>query len=179
MDRDDAPSAPVTLLTPRLRLRPRRAGDAGLHRTLWTERDPRVPAHRRIGSDGRPTVADLEDQIRRDDTTPAPGLLVVERRDTAAALGYCGLVANSADPTGAPELAYEFLRATWGHGYATEAASAVVELARAVAHPLLVATVRAWNTPSLRVLAKLGFVDTGERERDDVHGDSLRWQKAL
>lgn len=176
MDRDDAPSAPVTLLTPRLRLRPRHAGDAGLHHTLWTERDPRVAAHRRIGPDGRPTVADLEDQIRRDDTTPAPGLLVVERRDTAAALGYCGLVANSADPTGAPELAYEFLRATWGHGYATEAAAAVVERARA---PSLVATVRSWNTPSLRVLVKLGFVDTGERERDVVHGDSLRWQKVL
>jgi len=32
-------------------------------RKLWTERDPRVPLHRRIGADGHPTLADIQATI--------------------------------------------------------------------------------------------------------------------
>src|ERR1700690_909549 len=39
-----------TLETDRLILRHRRAGEAAIERQLWTERDPRVPPHRRIDS---------------------------------------------------------------------------------------------------------------------------------
>ena len=35
------------------------------------------------------------------------------------------------------------------------------------------AGVREWNAASRRVLAKLGFRETGGVERDAVHGDSL------
>ncbi|WP_206791682.1 GNAT family N-acetyltransferase [Amycolatopsis sp. MtRt-6] len=44
-----------------------------------------------------------------------------------------------------------------GHGYATEAAGAVLEAAAATGRTRLWSTVGAGNTPSLRVLAKLGF----------------------
>lgn len=167
------------LETERLLLRPWRSTDAAFHRRLWAERDPRVPPHRRLAADGHPTVADLEEWARGYDQTPAPGLLVVERRDTGAAVGYCGLVANSVGVPDEPELAYEFLQVSWNHGYATEASGAVIGAARELGYRHLASTVRDWNTASLRVLGKLGFVDTGQRERDQAHGDSVLLRKVL
>jgi ribosomal-protein-alanine N-acetyltransferase len=55
---------PGTLETNRLILRPPRAAEAALYRRLWTERDQRVPPHRRIDVEGRPTVEDIATQIR-------------------------------------------------------------------------------------------------------------------
>ncbi|MFJ4297770.1 GNAT family N-acetyltransferase [Curtobacterium sp. NPDC089689] len=161
------------LRTDRLLLRPWTVGDAHFHRQLWEERDPRVPAHRRISADGRPTVAELEERLRVYEHAPAPGLLVVEAIGTATPLGYCGLVPNSVGVPAEPELAYEFLPEHRGRGYATEAARAVVDRAASIGYAHLASTVREWNTASLRVLDKLGFVDTGDREVDPVHGDSI------
>ncbi len=56
-----------------------------------------------------------------------------------------------------PEIAYELLQRFHGHGYATEAARALVVAAAATGRHRLWSTVRAWNAPSLRVLEKLGF----------------------
>ena len=61
-----SPGREVVLETDRLLLRPWRVGEAVVQRELWTERDPRVPPHRRIDADGRPTVAELEEAIRTD-----------------------------------------------------------------------------------------------------------------
>lgn len=44
-----------TLETDHLTLRRQRVSDAGVYRQLWTERDVRVPPHRRIDLEGRPT----------------------------------------------------------------------------------------------------------------------------
>ncbi|WP_261976495.1 GNAT family N-acetyltransferase [Curtobacterium sp. B8] len=161
------------LRSERLRLRPWTVADAAFRRRLWAERDPRVPAGRRLTADGSPSLADMEAWILGYEPEPTPGLLVVELVEDEAPIGYCGLVRNSVGRSGDPELAFEFLRTSWGHGYATEAARAVVARAAEVGHEHLVATVREWNTASLTVLGKLGFVDTGEREHDPVHGDSL------
>jgi len=121
----------------------------------------------------------LEEWSRTYEQVPAPGLLVVQLKGTATDLGYCGLVENSVGRPEEPELAFEFLRAFWNHGYATEAGDAVVDQARALGYRHLASTVRAWNAASLRVLGKLGFVSTGEQEYDEVHGDSLLLRKAL
>jgi len=64
-----------------------------------------------------------------------------------------------------PEIAYELVRRVHGHGYATEAAAAVVEAAAATGRQRLWSTVRGWNAASLPVLAKLGF------EPDHVSAD--------
>jgi [ribosomal protein S5]-alanine N-acetyltransferase len=160
------------LATARLVLRPWRVDEAAVQRALWLERDPRVPPHRRIGADGRPTVADLEESIRTDEIW-ASGLLAVERRSTGDVIGYCGLVDSDRVPTGEPELAFELLRRVWGRGYATEAASAVLERARSSGYRRIWATVRDWNTASRRVLAKVGFVETDRTEVDPVHGVTL------
>ncbi|WP_139977296.1 GNAT family N-acetyltransferase [Nocardioides litoris] len=152
------------LETDRLLLRPWRAEEAPVLRALWAERDPRVPARRRIDAQGRPTVADLADRIRAMPTPDRTGLYAVERRVEGDVVGACGLVEG--EPGRSPELAYELLRRAWAEGYATEAARAVVTWARAVGHERLWASVWAWNTPSLRVLDRLGFVDTGEPAGD-------------
>lgn len=95
------------------------------------------------------------------------------------AVGYCGLVENSVGHPEEPELAFEFLRDHWGRGFATEASRAIVDRAAAIGYVYLASTVREWNTASFKVLDKLGFELTGEREHDAVHGDSLLLRKRL
>lgn len=166
------PRREVVLETGRLLLRPWRVTEAVAQRELWTERDPRVPSHRRIDADGRPTVADLEDWIRANPPSSI-GLLAVERKAARDVIGYCGLVDSARGAAGEPELAFELLRRVWGQGYATEASLAVLDWARSSGYARLWATVWEWNTASRRVLAKVGFTETGRTEVDPVHGTTL------
>ena len=165
------PGREVVLETPRLLLRPWRVAEAGIQRELWTERDPRVPPHRRIDADGHPTVAELEDSIRASQPSTV-GLLAVERKATRDVLGYCGLVDSGRGLEGEPELAFELLRRVWCQGYATEASLAVLDWARSSGYRRLWATVWEWNTASRRVLDKIGFTET-ERKVDAVRGTTL------
>jgi RimJ/RimL family protein N-acetyltransferase len=161
------------LETDRLILRHRRVDEAAIYRQLWTERDPRVPPHRRIDPEGRPTVEDIAAQIRAEREESRPGILAVERKSAADVIGYCGLIFHGSVLPDEPELAYELLRAAHGCGYATEAGRAVVTWVSGAGYPRLWATVRDWNVASRRVLEKLGFRETGQVEHDAVHGDSL------
>ena len=161
-----------TLETDRLILRHSRVGDAAVFRQLWTERDPRVPPHRQINSEGRPTVEDVAAQIRAD-RGPGPGLLAVERKSTADVIGYCGLTVYGNGSPDEPELAYELLRAAHGCGYATEAGRAMVAWASEAGYRRLWAGVWDWNVASRRVLAKLGFREVGRVKPDSVYGHSL------
>jgi [ribosomal protein S5]-alanine N-acetyltransferase len=161
----------VVLETDRLVLRPWRVSEAAIQRELWAERDPRVPAHRRIDADGHPTVADIEQGIRAARSSSL-GLLAIERKSAGDVIGYCGLIESGRGSDGEPELAYELLRRVRGHGYATEASLAVLDWARSSGYARVSATVWEWNTASRRVLAKLDFVET-ERTEDPVHGTNL------
>jgi RimJ/RimL family protein N-acetyltransferase len=91
-------------------------------------------------------------------------LLPIRRRDEGDFIGYCGLIVGRSTLE-EPEIAYELLRRAHGRGYATEAARAVLDAAIATGRNRLWSTVGTWNTPSLRVLEKLGF------ERDHVDAD--------
>ena len=162
-----------TLETDRLILRPGTEDEAATYRQLWTERDPRVPPHRRIDPEGRPTVDDIAAQIRAELEEPGPGLLAVERKATADVIGYCGLITHGNGSPDEPELAYELLRAVHGCGYATEAGRAVVTWASEVGYRRLWAGVWDWNVASRRVLEKLGFRETGRAEPASVHGENL------
>jgi RimJ/RimL family protein N-acetyltransferase len=152
-------------------LRAWRIGEAVVLHELWTERDPRVPPHRRIDADGHPTVADLEDWIR-DNQPSSIGLLAVERKVARDVIGYCGLIDSGRGSDREPELAFELLHRVWRHGYATEASFAVLDWARSCGHERLWATVWEWNTASRRVLAKVGFTEE-RKERDEVYGSNL------
>jgi ribosomal-protein-alanine N-acetyltransferase len=167
-----APGREVVLETDRLLLRPWRAAEAVVLRELWTERDPRVPPHRRIDADGHPTVTDLEDWIRTNQPSSI-GLLAVERKAAGDVIGYCGLAGSGRGSDGEPELAFELLRRVWCQGYATEASLAVLDWARSSGYERLWATVWEWNVASRRVLAKAGFTETERKELDLVYGNNL------
>ncbi len=166
------PGREVVLETGRLLLRPWRVAEAVVQRELWTERDPRVPPHRRIDAEGHPTVADLEEAIRANQPSSI-GLLAVERKASRDVIGYCGLIDSGRGSEGEPELAFELLRRVWCQGYATEASLAVLDWARSSGYQRLWATVWDWNTASRRVLAKVGFTETGRKEVDPVCGTTL------
>jgi len=159
------------LVTPRLRLRHQVLTDCAAIRGLWLERDARSP--RRIDADGHPTVDEMRErlaaQLEESDRTGL-SLLAVERRDEPGLIGYCGLIVGGASLS-EPEIAFELYRAVHGQGFATEAASAVVGAARATGRSRIWASVRAWNEPSLHVLARLGFSDSGRRQVDADGGD--------
>ena len=164
----------VVLETGRLLLGPWRVAEAVVLRELWTERDPRVPPHRRIDADGHPTVADLEASIRTNQASSI-GLLAVERKAAGEVIDYCGLVDSGRGSEGEPELAFELLRRVWRQGYATEALLAVLDWARSSGYERLWATVWEWNTASRRVWAKVGFTETERKEVDPVFA---RWTSA-
>lgn len=166
------------LETARLLLRPWRVAEAAVQRELWTERDPRVPPHRRIDAEGRPTLVEIEESIRSSRLW-STRLLAVERKATRDVIGYCGLVDSEKVPAGEPELAFELLRRVWRQGYATEASSAVLDRARSSGYERLWATVWEWNVASRRVLAKIGFTETERREVHPVHGTNLFATKQL
>lgn len=162
-----------TLETDRLILRRRRVDEATIYRQLWAERDPRVPPHRRMSPEGRPTEEEIAAQIRAEREEKRPGILAVERKGTAEVIGYCGLIFHGNGSPDEPELAYELLRAAQGCGYATEAGQAVVTWVGDAGYARVWATVWDWNIASRRVLEKLGFHEAGEVECDAVHANSL------
>jgi [ribosomal protein S5]-alanine N-acetyltransferase len=92
------------LETERLILRPREEDEAAIYRQLWTERDPRVPPHRRIDPEGRPTLEDIAAEIRVEHEQPGPAVLAVERKGMADLIGYSGLVFHGNGSPDEPEL---------------------------------------------------------------------------
>ncbi len=144
------------LETERLILRPWAGSDADELRALHSER-----------GDGTPTVEHTRTLIAKQLTATATtgiALLPIQRRDEGDFIGYCGLIIGRSTVE-EPEIAYELFQRAHGRGYATEAASAVLDAAIATGRKRLWSTVGAWNTPSFRVLEKLGF------ERDHVSTD--------
>lgn len=166
-------SPTLPLETIRLVLRARSADDAEVLQRLWSERDPRVPAHRRLDEEGRPTVADVAAQIELEEDDPRPGLLTVVRRDEGDVIGYCGLTFGGTDIPDEPEIAFELLALTHGHGYATEAGAAVLAWAAEAGFERVWASVWDWNAASRAVLAKLDFEETGRVLGRSEHGASL------
>ncbi|MDT0543258.1 MULTISPECIES: GNAT family N-acetyltransferase [Streptomyces] len=147
---------PLHLKTARLTLRPWAEADADDHRALTAER-----------GDGMLSIEDNRRVIEAQVAAPVLtglALLVINRRDVGDFIGYCGLTVGRAS-VDEPEIAYELLRRVHGQGYATEAASAVLDAAITTGRKRLWATVRSWNAPSFRVLEKLAF------ERDHVSAD--------
>lgn len=136
------------LETERLVLRPWADSDAGDFRALLSERGNGTPPL----EEARADIASLLAAT----ATTGIALLPVQRRDEGDFIGYCGLIIGRSTLE-EPEIAYELFQHAHGRGYATEAARAVLAAAAATGRERLWSTVRAWNSPSLRVLEKLGF----------------------
>lgn len=98
--------------------------------------------------------------------------LAVDRASDGVFLGWCTLTRWDPDHRSA-SMGYCFGEAAWGHGYATEAARAVLRWAFDTLDLNRVqAETDTRNTASARVLEKLGFVREGTlREDCVVEGD--------
>ncbi|QPQ55077.1 GNAT family N-acetyltransferase [Allosphingosinicella flava] len=106
-------------------------------------------------------LTDAEAFLRAQRDMRLPAFLVTRR--TTGAPELIGSVGLGATPDGDIELGYWIARAHWGRGYATEAAAAVVEIARdGLRLKRLVASHFVDNPASGRVLEKLGFETTGD-----------------
>jgi RimJ/RimL family protein N-acetyltransferase len=88
-----------------------------------------------------------------------PAMLIFERTSVAPQLvGACGLGRR---PSGAVEMGYWIATSHWSRGFATEACTALIEIARALGLDQLQASHFIDNPASARVLDKLGFESTG------------------
>lgn len=144
--------------TERLTLRPGWAEDAPqLVRALGHEsvvrNTSRVPWPYALG--------DADAFLRTPQAPHTPSLLVFAHEPRRVRLiGGAGLYARD---EATPELGYWITPDAQGHGYATEAARAVLDIADALRIDTLFARHFADNPASGRVLRKLGFVPTDER----------------
>ncbi|MER7040217.1 GNAT family N-acetyltransferase [Streptomyces microflavus] len=148
---------PFHLETERLILRPWAESDAAEFSALLSERGDETYTVER----GRKGIVEL---LTATESTGI-ALLPVQRREEGDFIGYCGLIIGRSTLE-EPEIAYELFRHAHGRGYATEAARAVLGAAAATGRNRLWSTVASRNTPSLRVLEKLGF----ERDRVSMEG---------
>ncbi|MDO9409900.1 GNAT family N-acetyltransferase [Patulibacter sp.] len=149
----------VELVTDRLRMRAWRAGDRAPFAAM--NADPRVMRHigsgplDAVGSDG------LRSRLRSEWSRAGHGLWALERRDDGAFAGFCGLTAvpfGTRGTAGALEVGWRLPRAQWGHGFATEAARAALDVAwSALGVASVVALVHPDNARSLAVGERLGM----------------------
>jgi RimJ/RimL family protein N-acetyltransferase len=124
-----------------------RIADAGIVRNLATAPWPYTPG-------------DARDFLAREEDPRCPRLLVtLPTSEGSELIGCIGVTPFE----GGAELGYWIARPYWGQGYATEAARAVLSLARTLGHRRVVASHFEDNPRSGRVLTKLGFRPTGEK----------------
>ncbi|MBX9664786.1 GNAT family N-acetyltransferase [Novosphingobium sp.] len=96
---------------------------------------------------------------RQQDPRHPDFLVTLPGADGTRIIGCAGIAPGE---HGAVELGYWITREQWGCGYATEAARAVLSVARSLGHNRIEASHFLDNPASGRVLRKLGFVPTGE-----------------
>jgi RimJ/RimL family protein N-acetyltransferase len=101
------------------------------------------------------TIEDARSYAALEQNPRLPHFLV-----TLPGVGVIG-AAGISEHEGAPQIGYWIARAHWGRGYATEAAGAVLKVARALGHRRVVAGHFVDNPASGKVLRKLGFAPTG------------------
>ena len=104
-------------------------------------------------------MRDAEAFLARPRDPLLPSLLIFERTCGAPQLvGSCGLGRR---PSGAVELGYWIGTPFWGRGFATEACTALVDIARTLGLPSVEGSHFIDNPASARVLEKLGFEPLG------------------
>jgi RimJ/RimL family protein N-acetyltransferase len=113
------------------------------------------------------TAKDARDFAEMQHPFHYPQFLLWKRTNAAPQLvGACGIARRD----GAAELGYWIARPYWGLGYASEAASAVLGIARAIGHRRLVSGHFTDNPASGKVLRKIGFRNTGRIELRESKG---------
>ena len=94
------------------------------------------------------------------------GMLVVEDRETADVVGFCGLVHPGGQEL--PEAKYALAASSWGQGLATEALMGLLGWGHEVmAMPTIIATIHPEHGASQRVAHKAGMRATDPRREED------------
>jgi len=155
-----------TLRTERLELRPVAPEDLEDYIALFA--DPEVVRYLGDGEVATPREsAEWLEQAWKRNASEGWDMRTVRLRN-GTFVGRCGIAIRDLDGAVEHEVAYAFAREHWGHGYATEAATAVRDHALATREVTrLISLVAHGNTASERVATKLGMA----RERDvEFHG---------
>ncbi len=168
---------PTGLETDRLLLRRWTPVDAEVFATM--NADPEVMRHI-----GEPLTREQSDaflgRIQRQFDEAGFGLWAVEVRETGALAGFTGLaiLGHSAPTTDAVEVGWRLGREAWGHGYATEAATAALEVAfGALDLDEVVSITTRDNRRSMAVMQRLGMQRAPELDFEREQrppGDPLR-----
>lgn len=153
------PAAPL-IRTARLALREVDEGDAGFVLQLLNQPD----FLHYIGDRGVRDLAQAAGYLRSGPIASyalhGHGLYAVEMQDDGTLIGMCGLLRRDELP--APDLGVAFLPAYYGHGYAGEAAGAVLAHARqALGIGRVLAMVAPDNVRCIALLRRLGMRDAG------------------
>jgi RimJ/RimL family protein N-acetyltransferase len=161
------------LRTARLRLRPWSTRRDDLARlvdlygraevTRWLGGTPSVPPVELVAR--WRAVAEADDRF---------GVWAVELAGTATVAGTV-LLKPLPRGVGEVEVGWHLHPDSWGHGYATEAARAVIDRGFEAGLPEVYAVVRPGNTPSVAVCTRLGMTPLGRMRRwYDVELDAFR-----
>lgn len=165
-----------TLSTERLRLRPWASGDADFVYDMYS----RWEVQRYLGKVPRvlPDLAEALAMVERwknlDD--PVHGIWAVERtagehHGDSQLVGTLLLKSIPASgelpllPSGDTEIGWHLHPDFWGHGYATEAAAAVLKMALASGLERVVAVTNPENTASQQVCRRIGMDHAGQTDR--------------
>ena len=98
---------------------------------------------------------------------PSCGFWAVEVTETGEFIGLCGLI--PLDKTKEIEIAYRYIKSSWGHGYATEAAQSVLAYGlEELGLTSISAVTVPENVASRAVLEKIGLVYRGEGRYYDL-----------
>jgi ribosomal-protein-alanine N-acetyltransferase len=158
----------VILETSRLTLRHLEMSDLDALYRLY--RDPQIREHFPEGTLSlEETQEELECFLRGHHTPPELGLWATVERSTGAFLGRCGLLPWTIEGQPEIELAYLIDKSRWGEGLATEAASGIIQHARAELHlKRLICLIMPRNVASAAVARKVGM--TFERKHTGTFG---------
>ena len=102
------------------------------------------------------------------------GLYAVEIKSTSEFIGYVGLheIGFDANFTPGVEIGWRLAADYHNQGYATEAAKAVLSLAKSAGIERLFSFTAKINAPSERVMQKIGMVKAGEFRHPNLSDDS-------
>lgn len=167
------PRQPVRLVTARLSLRQPAQADAAA--ILGILSHPSVVEHN--PSDLVTQLEDVEALVSRwleHWEQHGFGNCCVFEEETGRLVGNCGVRWMTIHGDGVLNLMYRFHPSTWGRGYATEAAAALLDWAHmSLATELVVARIRPANLASQRVATKIGLLR--DSAFDDRGGDGMDW----
>ena len=110
--------------------------------------------------------SDAQDWCGQAFAPDCPRFLVTIARsaEVIGCIGIGPLPIEDGGGDGIMEMGYWIARAHWGRGYATEAAAAMLEIARMLGHSRIEAGHFVDNPASGKVLRKVGFLPTGRVE---------------